>query len=102
MPRCLIVVQPHEHELYKLLRGSFREDAPVAVIYERRIRERRRGSNTPRADRRRADRRQRRPSALLYQIRILRIDEPRASGTRASGRPLLAQRSPVGPRGAGR
>lgn len=85
MPQWLIVVQRYERELYKVLRQSFKEDAPVAVIYERRLRERRRGSIAPRGDRRRRDRRQRRPSASLYEVKVLRVDEPQESDATLSG-----------------
>ncbi len=68
MPRrWLIIVQPHQQELYDLLKRSLPHDAPITLMYERRLRERRRGSDAPRLDRRRVDRRRRRGSALIYE-----------------------------------
>jgi hypothetical protein len=77
--KWLIVVQPGQRDLYDVLRASLKEESPVAVIYERRIRERRRGSDSPRGDRRRSDRRQRRPSGWLYECEVLRVAEPAAT-----------------------
>jgi hypothetical protein len=73
--RWLIVVQPHRRELYEVLRRSLKEEGPVMVIYDRRVRERRRGSLSSGADRRRTDRRQRRPSGVLYECEILKFEE---------------------------
>ncbi|HEV8309443.1 MAG TPA: hypothetical protein VGW35_17420, partial [Methylomirabilota bacterium] len=65
--RWLIVVQQGHRELYEFLRQNFMAEAPIDLIYERRVGERRRGGNAPRSDRRQADRRQRRPTAWFFQ-----------------------------------
>lgn len=81
----LIVVQPHQPDLYEALRRSIKEESPVMVIYDRRFRERRRGSESSRGDRRRTDRRQRRPRGWLYECEILRVaqvEEPAAAAGR--------------------
>ena len=82
--RWLIVLQSHQRGLYEVLRRSLKEESPVTVIYDRRERERRRGSDSPRSDRRRTDRRQRRPSGWLYEAEILRIIETDASRAKPS------------------
>jgi hypothetical protein len=35
----LIVVQPSQQALYEVLRRSLKEDSPITVIYDRRVRE---------------------------------------------------------------
>jgi hypothetical protein len=74
-PRLLIVIQQHQRDIYELLRQHLKEDAPVTLIYERRVGERRRGGGAQRTDRRRTDRRQRRPDAWLYDAVILGVDQ---------------------------
>jgi hypothetical protein len=74
-PRLLIVIQHHQREIFEFLRQSFKDDAPVTLIYERRVSERRRGGGAQRSDRRRTDRRQRRPTAWLYDGVILGVEQ---------------------------
>lgn len=83
----LIVLQGNQRALYDALRASLKPDSPVTVMYDRRLRERRRGSDSPRGDRRRADRRQRRPSGWLYEGEVVRIVESPAPGPAASAVP---------------
>jgi hypothetical protein len=93
-PRVLIVIQHQHRELYDLLRESLKDHAPVAVMYERRVRERRRGSDGPRSDRRQTDRRQRRPTALIYDgVRVLM--EGKGSRAPDSARPPARRLDPT-------
>ena len=84
--RWLIVVQPNQSDLYEALRQSIKDDSPVMVIYDRRFRERRRGSESSRGDRRRTDRRQRRPGGWLYECEVLRIEPAEDTGAAAAKR----------------
>jgi hypothetical protein len=87
----LIVLQPNQRALYEVLRRSLKEESPVTVIYDRRSRERRRGSVSSRSDRRRTDRRQRRPSGWFYEAEIVRIvAEPPAREEAPGSRPASA------------
>jgi|RhiMetdeSRZDD1v2_1073273.scaffolds.fasta_scaffold75731_5 hypothetical protein len=64
-PRWLIVVQHAQRDLYQILREKF-ESLGIVVIVDRRRAERRRDAAGRAVDRRRTDRRQRRPIAWLY------------------------------------
>jgi hypothetical protein len=83
--RWLIVLQANQRALYEVLRQSLKADSPVSVIYDRRFRERRRGSVSARSDRRRTDRRQRRPSGWFYEAEIVRVVAESPSGGEAPG-----------------
>lgn len=94
----LIVLQPNQRALYEVLRKSLKEESPVTVIYDRRFRERRRGSVSSRSDRRRTDRRQRRPNGWLYEAEIVRIvaappSREEAPGPRPASEPPLTSRA---------
>jgi hypothetical protein len=85
--RWLIVLQPNQRALYEALRQSLKEESPVTIIYDRRFRERRRGGVSARSDRRRTDRRQRRPSGWFYEAEMVRIVAEPPSGEEAPGSP---------------
>jgi hypothetical protein len=88
--RWLVVLQPNQRALYEVLRQSLKADSPVSVIYDRRFRERRRGGVSARSDRRRTDRRQRRPSGWFYEAEIVRMVAERPSGGAAPGAPAAS------------
>jgi hypothetical protein len=72
--RAVIVVQGAHAELYERLRRSLPTDAPFDLIYERRRRDRRRAEGIPGVERRRANRRQRAPAAMIYDRSVVGPD----------------------------
>lgn len=64
-PRWLIIVERGEDDLYELMRRRF-ESLGVVVILDRRRADRRRGRAAQAVERRRMERRQRRPIAWIY------------------------------------
>lgn len=65
--RWLVVVDRSRHDLFDLLRESLKPDAPFQVILDQRRGERRRSNATaPGPERRRAERRQQRPTGGLF------------------------------------
>jgi len=70
-PRLVVVVQPNQRDLYKLLRQRLEEIA--LVIADRRQRERRSGRSGEGPERRHGDRRRRRPRAWFYPAETLDV-----------------------------
>jgi hypothetical protein len=64
--RWIIVIQHGQGELYRFLRHAL-ADTGVEVVYERRVGQRRRLAAPRPEDRRRADRRQSRPAAQIFE-----------------------------------
>lgn len=65
--RWVLIVQPHQRELYRVLHQAL-AGTGVEILYERRIGQRRRSAAGPGAgERRRAERRRPRPTAVVYQ-----------------------------------
>lgn len=76
----VIVVHPGQRALYEALRQGLKEDGPVAVVYDRRRRERRGGRLSSRVERRRVQRRRRGPDGSFYECEILKIVRTAAAG----------------------
>lgn len=94
--RVLIVVPRDNRRLHTLLRRCLRPGAPVSVVYERRVRERRRTRGSPPVERRRRDRRQRGPAAWLYEIPSARPSPVAAVLVAAARRSPGVERAPAG------
>jgi hypothetical protein len=69
----VIVVHPGQRALYEALRQSLKEEGPVAVVYDRRRRERRGGRLSSRVEGRRVQRRRRGPDGSFYECEVLKI-----------------------------
>jgi hypothetical protein len=83
-PRWILIVH-HQRELYRVLRPAL-AGTGVEVLYERRVGQRRRTAAGPMAEeRRRADRRRPRPSAVVYP-RSAAPAEPASSPRPSAGR----------------
>jgi hypothetical protein len=66
-PRWVVVIQQNQHELYELLRRSFKENAPLEAIVERRKTDRPRAADHPGTPLRGEVRRQRQAIGWLYE-----------------------------------
>jgi hypothetical protein len=76
----VILVHPGQRALNEVLRQSLKDDAPVAVVYDRRRRERRRGRPSARVERRRVQRRRRGPDGSFYECEVLKIVRTKPAG----------------------
>jgi hypothetical protein len=99
--RFILVVQPQQRELYRILRQAL-EGTGVDVFYERRVGQRRRVAAGPTAaERRRIDRRRPRPSAIAYEVALAPAElksAPRPSAGRGGvpvPRPTRRQPTPA-------
>jgi hypothetical protein len=83
--RWILIVQDHQRELYRVLRPAL-AGTGIEVLYERRVGQRRRAVAGPTAEeRRRAERRRPRPSAVVYP-RSAAPAEPTSSPRPSAGR----------------
>jgi hypothetical protein len=99
--RFILVVQHQQRELYRILRQAL-EGTGVEVLYERRVGQRRRTAAGPSAaERRRADRRRPRASAIAYETAVALAEPespPRPGSERITvpvSRPRRRQTAPV-------
>jgi hypothetical protein len=99
--RWILIVQDHQRELYRVLRPVL-TGTGVEVLYERRVGQRRRtAAGLTAEERRRADRRRPRPSAVVYPRSAAPAEpatSPRPSAGRETGqvvRPRRRQPTPA-------